>query len=38
MKEAAAISTVKRRPEVLGFTYDCEGSCEGLCNQCWVRL
>lgn len=38
MKQPQAVNTVKRMPSVLGFTVDCEGSCEGLCNQCWVRL
>jgi len=38
MKEAQCKNVVKRQPDVLGYTVDCEGSCYGQCNQCWVRL
>lgn len=32
------VKTIKRKPEVLGYNIDCEGTCVGECNRCWVRM
>lgn len=31
-------NAVKRQPQVLGYTVDCEGDCRSECSQCWVRF
>jgi len=29
---------IVRKPQILGYEVDCEGSCVGDCNRCWVRF
>lgn len=36
--EKKLLAAIKRQPKALGFSYDCEGSCEGECHRCWVRF
>lgn len=38
MKGMVITNTLKRKPEILGFTIDCYGDCAGECNRCWVRF
>lgn len=38
MRGPVIANTVMRRPQVLGYNYDCEGDCAGECNRCWVRF
>lgn len=38
IKGATLTSTLKRRPEILGYNLDCLGDCKGECNRCWVRF
>ena len=38
MKGKILTSTLKRRPQSLGCNVDCEGSCWGKCERCWVRF
>ena len=38
VRNKALLSTLSRKPQVLGNTVDCEGNCVGECNRCWVRF
>lgn len=38
MKPAQLKKAVLRMPSILGFNVDCEGTCIGECNRCWVRF
>lgn len=38
LRGAVLTNVLKRRPEILGYNVDCEGSCVGECNRCWVRF
>eukprot|EP00951_Prasinocladus_malaysianus_P048605 scaffold660372_cov41-Prasinocladus_malaysianus.AAC.1 len=36
IKGPTLAAMLKRRPEILGFNFDCLGDCKGECNRCWV--
>jgi len=38
LKGSVLTGALKRRPPILGYVVDCEGSCVGECNRCWVRF
>ena len=31
-------NVIKRKPQALGFNWDCEGDCAGNCPRCWVHF
>ena len=31
-------NVLKRKPQVLGFNWDCYGDCQGNCPRCWVHF
>jgi hypothetical protein len=37
MKAPVLIAVLKRKPQALGCNVDCEGTCIGQCDRCWVR-
>ncbi len=38
IKGNTLVKTLLRRPDVLGYNLDCEGSCVGECERCWARF
>uniref|UniRef100_A0A7S3RAH8 Uncharacterized protein n=1 Tax=Dunaliella tertiolecta TaxID=3047 RepID=A0A7S3RAH8_DUNTE len=38
LKNQVLVKALARQPQVLGYDYDCEGSCQGECNRCWARF
>lgn len=38
LKGPVLVKTLLRRPDVLGYNLDCEGSCVGECERCWARF
>jgi hypothetical protein len=36
--EGKVRSTVLDKPNLLGFSIDCEGDCRALCTRCWIRF
>lgn len=38
IKGPAMNNVLKRKPQVLGFNWDCYGDCQGNCPRCWVHF
>ncbi|KAK9848664.1 hypothetical protein WJX84_010343 [Apatococcus fuscideae] len=38
IKGPAMKNVLKRKPQVLGFNWDCYGDCQGNCPRCWVHF
>lgn len=38
IKGATLSNIFKRKPQVLGFNFDCEGDCQGNCSRCWMHM
>ncbi|KAK9795935.1 hypothetical protein WJX73_007920 [Symbiochloris irregularis] len=38
LKGPAMTNVFKRKPQVLGNNYNCDGDCKGECVRCWVQF